>query len=145
MTNQLKIYVDENVGYVDADSYGLSLTDGAFAALLTPSPMKSYIVNESRLEHGKRYHTANAKRDARQVVLPCHLRAGSYTDLKAKLAALTALLDQGEVKLKVNYGDGVWEDYTLVYQSCSSFTQAMGCIALLTIKFVEPIPTDGEV
>ena len=49
--------------------WGVNMGDGFIDALDAPLPMKDYIENESRLEHGKRIITTDAKVDSRDITL----------------------------------------------------------------------------
>ncbi len=138
-----QLYIFNNGGWQDAyNTYGLSLTGGAFAVLMTPAPLKTVITNDSRLEHGKRYVTNTPRLDERPLTLPCHIIATGYADLMAKLDRLTAILAKGEVKMRVTFDTGVTIQYRFIYQGFSSLSQAAGRLALIALKFIEPNPTD---
>ena len=54
MKNQafIKLLGEDDTKYVDLNEFGVTLIRGWREALLTPAPVKSYVSNDSRLEHG---------------------------------------------------------------------------------------------
>ena len=64
MTGEL--YINGKDAWV---TWGVNMGDGFLDALDAPLQMKDYIEDESRLEHGKRMITANAKVDSREITL----------------------------------------------------------------------------
>lgn len=57
-------------------TWGAELMDGALEAILTPPPVKDYIENDSRLEHGIQITSSPeiCKMDSRELTLPFLLR-----------------------------------------------------------------------
>lgn len=140
MIGQLYIYDSSENTWVDAGhAFGLSISDGALSALLSPAPMKTYPSNKSRLESGTRYIKVNPKVDERTITLPFHIIAASVNDFVSKYDALMALLRSGEVRIKTSFQSGVI--YKLLFQSITSFNYLDG-MALFQAKFIEPNPTD---
>lgn len=56
-------------------TWGISMDTSSLSALMTPSPLKEFIENKSRLEHGKRVLTSNPKIDERNITLTFNLTA----------------------------------------------------------------------
>ena len=138
MTGQLYIYDSKQYKWLDAGAtFGLSLSDGALNALLTPPAMKTFVSNKSRLEAGTRYVVTNAYADERTVTLPCHIIAADAAAFRTRFNALVALLERGRVAIKTSLNSGVV--YNLLYQSMTQFSQLDG-LALFSIKFIEPNP-----
>ena len=63
---EAKLLINNKDAYV---TWGVRMDDGFLTALCAPCTMKEYIENESRLEHGKRVVTDNAKVASREVTL----------------------------------------------------------------------------
>ena len=58
-------------------TWGISMDNNALSELMTPSSNKTFIENESRLEHGKRVVIANPRVDVRNLTLQINLTASS--------------------------------------------------------------------
>lgn len=54
---------------------GISMDTSSLSSLMTPPPMKEFIENKSRLEHGKRVIKSNPKIDERNITLTFNLTA----------------------------------------------------------------------
>ena len=50
-------------------TWGISMDNNALSELMTPSSNKTFIENESRLEHGERVVIANPRVDVRNLTL----------------------------------------------------------------------------
>lgn len=123
------------------DIYGVRLLRGAYEALLTPSGMKNYVNNASRLEHGTRYIATDGKMKDRQVNLRAIMQGEDYDDYLAKYEALLTLLMSGEIWLRVPRLKRVFK---LVYTGISDFKFYDRKQATFTLEFVEPDPTATE-
>lgn len=75
--------------------------------------MKDYIENESRLEHGKRVITDNAKVDSREITLQFTIEGCSESDYRSKKKAFQTELEKGAVNIKVPVLGS--EIYKLIY------------------------------
>ena len=120
--------------------YGVSLSDTAIANLMSPPAMKEDIVNESRLEHGKRHTSTGNKMQERELSLPIHLIARSKSDYLTKYAAFLSVLQGVELTLRTSFQTGVV--YHVRYVSCTQFTQYLNGMAKLMLRLVEPNPND---
>ena len=126
-------------GYQDLhDVFGVRLLRGAYESLLTPAPMKSYVTNESRLEHGKRYIPVNAKMQERDVSLNVILEGADYDDYLGKYESFLNLLSSGLTLLKVPRLKRIFK---LVYTRTSKFQFYGYNRATFTLEFVEPDPS----
>lgn len=122
-------------------TWGFGLENGGVSALLTPPPLKSFVTNSSRLEHGSRVVCSNPKMDEREVTLTVHFSAESLTDFFTKYSALMTILKAGSVTFELpKIQEGVV--YHLLYQSCSQLRQLNQGIALFTLKMLEPNPSN---
>ena len=126
-------------------AFGVSLSDGALSALLSPPAAKERISNESRIEDGKRIDIYTPTRfQSRELTLEMHLIADNFqqflTRWRAFLAALTAS-PQGIIMTVVAYGQTL--QYTLQFLSCTQFAQYNGQLGKFAVRFSEQLPTNG--
>lgn len=56
-------------------TWGISMDTSSLSSLMTPPPLKEFIENKSRLEHGKRVLSSNPKIDERNITLTFNLTA----------------------------------------------------------------------
>lgn len=116
--------------------------DGFLDAIDGFNEMKDYIENESRIEHGKRMITDNARVASREIALQFTIEGSSESDYRAKKKAFQAELEKGTVKINVpSLGNEV---YKLVYlgKSLSYGMNSARCFGKVSSKFCEPNPTD---
>lgn len=136
MTGEIKIN-----GMDAYTKWGLSLTDGARTALMTPPAAKGYITNDSPLEHGQQYVTDTdslPKTDAREVSLPIHFCATSKAQFLSRYNAFcTDILAGRKIEL-TDLATNI--TYHLLYKNCSQYSALFGGIAKFTLKVVEPNP-----
>lgn len=94
-------------------TWGVRMGDGFLDAIDGFNEMKDYIEDESRLEHGKRVITENAKVDSREITLQFTIEGNSENDYRSKKKAFQTELEKGAVNIKVPVlGD---EIYKLIY------------------------------
>lgn len=125
------------------DSYttwGISMDTSSLSSLMTPPPMKEFIENKSRLEHGKRVVTSNPKIDERSLTLTFNLTAKSEEQFFARYNSFCEELATGVLHIKSKYQPNVV--YKTIYISCNQFTQFMRGIAKFSLKLVETNPKD---
>lgn len=123
-------------------TWGVRMGDGFLDAIDGFNQMKDYIENESRLEHGKRIITDNARVDSREITLQFTIEGSSESDYRTKKKAFQTELEKGAVSIKVPVLGS--EVYKLVYLGKSvsyglSFDRRFGKVSS---KFEEPNPTD---
>lgn len=104
--------------------------------------MKDYIENESRLEHGKRVITDNARVDSREITLQFTIEGDSESDYRTKKKAFQTELEKGAVNIKIPALGS--EVYKLVYlgKSISYGLSLDRCFGKVSSKFEEPNPTE---
>ena len=126
------------------EEWGISLTDGAMSALMTPPPMKDFVSNESRLEHGKRILYDYPRMADRDVSLPIHLTAKSQDEFIMRYEKFcNDVLMQGYLELWTEYQPTTI--YRLNYLSCRQFQAFMDGIGKFILTLNEPNPADrGE-
>lgn len=107
---------------------------------MCPPPMKDYIEDESRLEHGKRVITEGAKVAGREVTLTLSLFAGDETAFYSHLNAFCTELEKATLDIELECQAGTI--YKCIYKQCSQFTQYNGRLAKFSLKLEEPNPKD---
>lgn len=138
----IKLVDEEDSAYIDLDTFGITLVRGWREALLTPAPIKSYVTNNSRLEHGQSViATAKyARKDKRDVSISFFLEGNSQEDyLKKYESFLSKIAYSGQFCLKVPCLKRVFK---FVYSQCSQFGDYGLKKGKFTIKFTESNPND---
>lgn len=123
-------------------TWGVRMGDVFLDAIDGFNEMKDYIEDESRLEHGKRVITDNAKVDSREITLQFTIEGNSENDYRLKKKAFQTELEKGAVNIKVPaLGD---EIYKLIYlgKSISYGMSLDRCFGKISSKFEEPNPMD---
>ena len=123
-------------------TWGVRMGDGFLDAIDGFNEMKDYIEDESRLEHGKRVITDNAKVDSREITLQFTIEGNSENDYRSKKKAFQTELEKGAVNIKVPaLGD---EIYKLIYlgKSISYGMSSDRCFGKISSKFEEPNPME---
>ena len=112
-------------------TWGAELMDGALEAILTPPPVKDYIENDSRLEHGIQITSSPeiCKMDSRELTLPFFITGNSQSDYLDKYSSFVSEL----VKI-----------YNLYYLSCGKYGSYGKCRGKFMVKLKEPNPGDRE-
>lgn len=131
-----QLYINGNDAYT---LWGVSLSDGAKAVLMQPVALKERVVNESRLEDGKRYINTASKVASREFTLEMHMTSSSWSDYLAKYAAWNEMLKNGTLNIATSWQAGVV--YKCLYVSCAQFAE-YGGLAKFAIRLVEPNPAD---
>lgn len=123
-------------------TWGVRMGDGFLDAIDGFNQMKDYIENESRLEHGKRIITDNARVDSREITLQFTIEGDSESDYRTKKKAFQTELEKGAVSIKVPVLGS--EVYKLVYlgKSVSYGLSLDRCFGKISSKFEEPNPMD---
>lgn len=123
-------------------TWGVRMGDSFLDAIDGFNEMKDYIENESRLEHGKRVITDNAKVDSREITLQFTIEGSSESDYRSKKKAFQTELEKGAVNIKVPVLGN--EVYKLVYlgKSISYGLSPDRCFGKVSSKFEEPNPMD---
>lgn len=123
-------------------TWGVRMGDGFLDAIDGFNEMKDYIENESRLEHGKRVITDNAKVDSREITLQFTIEGSSESDYRSKKKAFQTELEKGAVNIKVPVLGN--EVYKMIYlgKSVSYGLSLDRCFGKVSSKFCEPNPMD---
>lgn len=124
-------------------TWGISMDTSSLSALMTPPPMKGFIENKSRLEHGKRVITSNPRIDERNITLTFNLTAKNEEQFFSRYNSFCEELAIGVLNIKSKYQPDVV--YKTIYLSCNQFTQFMRGIAKFSLKLIEPNPKDRSI
>lgn len=128
---------------VDAyEAWGVSMGKGFLDAIDTFVPMKDYVVNSSRLEHGERVLMGTPKVDARDVTLAFTINGVSEVDYRNKRKLFEAELQKGMMQIVVPALGA--EVYKLIYKGKSpSYNMNLSrTFSELSVKFRESNPKD---
>lgn len=122
--------------------WGVRMGEGFLDVLGASSPMKEFIENKSRLEHGKRVIINNPKVDEREITLSFTIEGNSQSDYQAKKKAFFEELYKGAVDIQVPANSN--EIYHLIYLGKSvTYAQSLDrTFGKISAKFNEPNPTN---
>jgi hypothetical protein len=121
--------------------WGVRMGDGFLDAIDAPLPLKEFIENKSRLEHGKWIMAANPKLDERDLTLTFTIHGSSLVDYRAKKIAFQNELHKGVMNIQIpTISDEV---YHLIYtgKSVSYGMNMARTFGKITAKFNEPNPS----
>ena len=124
------------------ETWGVSMGKGFLDALDSFVPMKEYVTNSSRLEHGEQVLVGTPRVGARDVTLGFTIMGENENIYRARRKAFEAVLQQGFVNVVVPaLGEEV---YKLLYigKSTTYNMNVARCFSEVTIKFREPNPSD---
>lgn len=117
--------------------YGATMGDGFLDALESLAPMKDYIENNSRTEHGRRITSVGGAVDSRELTLVFNIEGDTKEDYETKKNAFKSMLYGEDVTIRVQEG----EYYHLKYRNCVGFgREPSGTFSKVSVKFVEPNP-----
>lgn len=123
-------------------TWGVRMGDKFLDTIGASSPMKEFIENKSRLEHGKRVIVNNPKLDERDITLSFTIEGNSQSDYQAKKKAFFDELYKGTVDIQVPANSS--EIYHLIYLGKSiTYAQSLDrTFGKISIKFNEPNPAN---
>lgn len=135
MTGQL--YINNRDAYV---VYGVVMSDNFLENISIAAPLKDFIENESRLEHGKRMIISDPRLASRNVTLTFTINGKTPEEYLDHYRDFVAELHKGNVALRV---PALGETYKLVYLNSASYAlDGSRTVSKLACKFVEPNPYD---
>lgn len=122
-------------------TWGVRMGEGFLDVLGASSPMKEFIENKSRLEHGKRVIINDSKIDEREITLSFTIEGNSQSDYQAKKKAFFEELYKGVVDIQVPANSN--EIYHLIYLGKSvAYAQSLDhTFGKISAKFNEPNPS----
>ncbi len=121
-------------------TWGVRMGDKFLDTIGASAPLKEFIENKSRLEHGKRVIMNDPKLDERDITLTFTIEGKSKSDYQAKKKAFYAELYKGSVDIQVP--DNSDEVYHLTYTGKNvSYAQSLDrTFGKVSMKFNEPNP-----
>lgn len=122
-------------------TWGVRMGEGFLDVLGASSPIKEFIENKSRLEHGKRVIINDPKIDEREITLSFTIEGNSQSDYQAKKKAFFEELYKGVVDIQVPANSN--EIYHLIYLGKSvAYAQSLDqTFGKISAKFNEPNPS----
>ena len=124
-------------------TWKVSFLHGFFEALLKPAPMKEYIGNASRLEHGKRYvaNESTSRTDERTISLTLFIEGDSQAQYLTNVESFFFEMEKGGFTLKVPKLNKV---YHFVYSECSQYGDFGLRRGKFVLKLTEPNTKDRQ-
>lgn len=125
-------------------AWGVNMGEGFIDAIDGFVPLKGFIENESRAEHGKRVLATDPKVASRDITLSFTIKGDSEADYRAKRNAFEAELCKGMLTVKAPVlGEQV---YKLIYlgKNVSYGLNLSRTFATFAAKFEEPNPADRQ-
>lgn len=121
-------------------TWGIRIGEGFLDALGSSVPMKEFIVNKSRLEHGKRVITTTPKVDERELTLSFTIEGVTASDYQEKKKAFFEELYKGVIDIQVPLVSS--EIYHLIYLGKNiTYAQSLDrTFGKVSAKFSEPNP-----
>lgn len=124
-------------------TWGITLSDSALSALMTPNAIKPPVENKGRSADGKQVlgigsSTYRPKIDERELNLTINLSAPSKEAFFERYNSFCRELESGKLDIKTKYQPDVV--YHCLYLSCNQFSQFMQGIAHFTLRLSEPNP-----
>ena len=121
--------------------WGVRMGEGFLDVIGASAPMKDFIENKSRLEHGKRVIINNPKVDEREITLSFTIEGSSQSDYQSKKKAFFDELYKGKVDIQVPANGS--EIYHLIYTGKSvTYAQSLDrTFGKISSKFSEPNPS----
>lgn len=122
-------------------TWGVRMGDGFLDSIGASAPMKEFIENKSRLEHGKRVIINNPKVDEREMTLSFTIEGSSQSDYQTKKKAFFEELYKGTVDIQIPANSN--EIYHLIYIGKSiTYAQSLDrTFGKVSSKFCEPNPS----
>ena len=116
-------------------TWGVRMGEGFLDVIGASAPMKDFIENKSRLEHGKRV-------DEREISLSFTIESNSQSDYQAKKKAFFDELYKGVVDIQIPANSS--EVYHLIYTGKSvTYAQSLDrTFGKISAKFNEPNPAN---
>ena len=121
-------------------TWGVRMGEGFLDVIGASAPMKDFIENKSRLEHGKRVIINDPKVDEREITLSFTIEGSSQSDYQSKKKAFFDELYKGKVDIQVPSNS--YDIYHLIYLGKSiTYAQSLDrMFGKISSKFCEPNP-----
>lgn len=121
--------------------WGVSMGTGFLQALETPPPLKDYVKNTCRDADGSQYVVSTARKAERELTLAFYLSGSTEAQRQTRQTSFLAAVSAGQITLQAQ---PLPQTFKLLYTGkASQYTlNRSRTFAVLTLKFVEPNPTD---
>lgn len=125
--------------------WGVRMGDNFLDVLGAPVPLKEFIENKSRLEHGKQVLMDNPKLDERELTLVFTVEGDSPADYQAKKTDFYEELYKGKIDIQIPENSS--DIYHLLYLGKSvSYAQSLDrTFGKISAKFCEYNPSNRVV
>jgi len=126
---------------IDAHSrFGMSLSDGSLAKLLTPAPNKEPIKNTNVAMDGSSIVSRRHYKAERTVNLEVHIIAPDASTFLSRYADFcSSVLDVGAFEMETEVGT-----FNFIYLDCQQFSQFHLELAKFTLSLLEPNPSTSN-
>ncbi|MCD8080142.1 MAG: hypothetical protein LUF04_06945 [Bacteroides sp.] len=114
------------------------LQRGAYEELLTPTKLKSFIENKSRLEHGTQVLVKDPKVEERTLTLSVMIHGDSEEEYLTNYQRFIHELYKGEIKLFV---PKIKQTFYLLFDSCTKYGNYGKKAGKFQLKLREPDPS----
>lgn len=131
-----EVYINGKDAY---ETWGITLDESSLTSLMTPSPMKEYIKNSSRVSDGS-IIAPYRKINERELTVILNFSAASDEEFLQKYQSFCSVLYKGDLEIRTSKIPGTV--YHMLYVSCSEFQQWMFGIAKYQLKLIEPNPAN---
>lgn len=124
------------------ETWGVNMGEDFLNVIDGFAPMKDFIENESRLEHGKRVIYAEPKIASRDLTLSFTIKGKNTYDFRAKRKAFEMELYKGKIEVVIPaLGDDIYK-LTYLGKSVSYAMNVTRTFCTISAKFEEPNPKD---
>ncbi|MCD8030049.1 MAG: hypothetical protein LUF85_04270 [Bacteroides sp.] len=123
------------------DAFGGILQRGAYEELLTPTRLKSFIENKSRLEHGTQVLIKDPKLEERTITLSIMIHGKDEEEYLKNYQAFLQELYKGEIVMEI---PKLKQTFYLLFDSCSKYGNYGKKAGKFQLKLREPNPDRRE-
>jgi len=123
---------------IDVSTIGVRMGDNFLSDISAPPPLKEFIENKSRMNHGKEVLYDYIRKDERDVTLSFVIIGWSTADLLSNIKSFSNILFTGKVTIEVPILNGV---YRLTYLKSQTYARSFDRKSCrISVKFNEPNP-----
>lgn len=124
------------------ETWGVNMGEGFLDAIDGFLPMKEFIENDSRKQHGKRVLYVEPKVASRDLTLHFTIKGEDESDFRAKRKAFESQLYKGKLEVVVPALGGDIYKLTYLGKSVSYAMNITRTFCTISAKFEEPNPMD---
>lgn len=119
--------------------FGATMLSGAYAELMTPASLKSFLENKDRSKDGTDVLVSNPRQDEKEVTLNFIITGSSQAEYISRYNAFLSELYTGQVSLFV---EDLNQTFRLLYLSVTKFGNYRLHACEIAVKFREPNPAN---